>query len=230
MKSAFLKWVEHRIHVVGFENWKQVEKQTDLPRRAINAMKRHQSLDDLQRSEIRFLGEALRVPVGMLQKMDRGELQWIPDDYQFDPFRPGPALARKESNPDFCEAKSISTEERGTPILGEINDQGLVAWEEMTEFTQHILVRYGNGREVFALRQSTTEKFLIFQNVPLHEFSGGLAVVYVSDGMDETARYGRVSTEPGSVFLTALNGTRTKLDAESVQRLGKFLVAYGGTK
>ena len=226
MRSKMKQWADHRLGVVGFENWKAVEKETGLPGKAIRHFNRVGSIRKLKRSSQKFFSEAMKVPLIMLEKLDRGEIEWIEDSVLYDCHRPAGKVNRKDNNPDQVEARPVLDQERGTPIIGRILESGALEIEEDQEFHRRLPVRYGNGREIYALDNLQSNSMMIFENVPLHQFKEGLAVVYISDGFAAVGRLGRVIVEGNEAFMDLNNGTRESLAIENIQRIGCYLTTW----
>ena len=82
--SALMKWLDHRMEVVGVESWKDLAEQSGVPLVDLQDARMNETLDALNRSDQRYLAAVLRVSLSKLDRLNEGEVDWIDDSHVYD--------------------------------------------------------------------------------------------------------------------------------------------------
>ena len=118
--SRLIEWLDHRMEVVGIENWKDLSEYSGLPEELLRTLRERESLDPLNRSARYVLAATLRVSLGKLERLDRGDIDWIEVTHVVDPGFRGRPLPWQDDDPAYWLPKETPPEDRGTPLLGRI--------------------------------------------------------------------------------------------------------------
>ena len=181
-KSKLSAWVLHRLEVIGLDDPLALAARAGLEPITVVELLEFNTLAVLPNwSARRRLCAALRIsPKQLAEVEDRGA--WPPDGYCYDAnptFRP-PTGSSGHDRP-----RPIRPEDRGTPGIGLIRYDGSLDVDEHWSLAwgKRLPVRYGNGRNVYAMELLWDGRWAVFRVAPVYELSpGSLATVFVSDG------------------------------------------------
>jgi hypothetical protein len=221
--SRFAQWLDHRMEVIGIENRKDLSEFTGISLESIQRIALH-SLDVSSRSQQRALAAVLRVPVRSLERLSRGELDWINDDYFYDAFDRG-SVPPGHDDGAYWLPKSAPPEDRGTPLIGTIHCNGKADpdedWNE--EWGRRLPARFGRGLDIYALELEGTGSSIVFRNGPVWQFRGGQAAVYLWNGWEAVGWYGSVNIQSSRPYVVTPDGFRRDLDAAAIMRIGRVI-------
>jgi hypothetical protein len=223
--SKLIEWLDHRMEVVGVETWKDLSEYSGVPQEAIRDMNTCGSLQVLSRSERRLLAVTLRVSLRKLEQLDAGEIDWIEDKYVYDVGVVGRPTPTQESDPAYWVPKEAKAEDRGTPLIGRIHENGKAEpdedWRE--EWGRHIPRRFGKGHDVYGLEVESAGYSVVLRNIPLWEFREGMAAVYCWNGWEAAGWFGRVHIKPLTVRVITGDGSSHDIDLIEIVRIGKMV-------
>jgi hypothetical protein len=223
--SKLTQWLDHRMEVVGIENWKDLSEYSGLSEELLRDMRERNSLDPLNRSARYVLAATLRVSLGKLERLDSGDIDWIEDAHVVDSGFRGRPLPWHENDPTYWVPKETPPEDRGTPLLGRIMSSGKADadedWQEA--WGRRLPVRFGKGYDIYALELEGVGQSLVFRNIPPWEFRDGQATVYCWNGLDTQGWFGRVHFAPLEAVIVTPDGQRHELDLANIVRVGKIV-------
>jgi hypothetical protein len=84
-------------------------------------------------------------------------------------------------------------------------------------------VRYGKGKDIYALELERSGQSIVFRNIPPWEFSEGEAAVYCWNGWESQGWFGRAYLQPARARIVTADGSRHDLDPVNVVRIGKVI-------
>jgi hypothetical protein len=223
--SRLIDWLDHRMEVVGLENRKDLSEYSGVSEDALEDMNTVGSLTLLNRSERRWLAAALRVSLRKLEQLDSGEIESIRDDHVVDVDVRGRPLPQQVDDPAYWTPKEVKPEDRGTPLVGRIRLNGTAEadedWQE--EWGRRVPTRFGKGFDIYAMEIEGTHQCVVFHNIPAWEFREGEAALYAWDGCEAKGWFGRVMLLPLAAIVITTDGTRHRLDPETIVRIGKVI-------
>jgi len=137
----------------------------------------------------------------------------------------GRPLPRQEDDPAYWTPKEVKPEDRGTPLVGRIRSNGTAEadedWQE--EWGRRVPARFGKGFDIYAMEIEGTQQCVVFHNIPAWEFREGEAALYAWDGCEAKGWFGRVMLLPLAAIVITIDGTRHRLDPETIVRIGKVV-------
>jgi hypothetical protein len=223
--SKLIQWLDHRMEVVGIENWKDLSEYSGLSEDLLRDLREEDSLEPLTRSERYALAVSMRVSLAKLEGLDRGVIDWIEDTHIFDPGLRGRPLPWQEDESIYWLPKNIVPEDRGTPLVGRITLSGKAEadedWQE--EWGRRLLARFGKGFDVYALEVEGDGQSVVFRNIPPWEFREGQATVYCWNGWDAQGWFGRVKMAPLKAVIVSPDGQSHEVDLVDIVRIGKVI-------
>jgi len=223
--SRLVQWLDHRMEVMGWETWKDLAEYSGLPEALLREATAEGGLAVLNRSQRRWIAAALRVSLRKLEQLDRGEIEWIPDDHVADIDGRRQPLRRQEDDAAQWISADVPVVDRGTPVVGHIRADGIAEpdedWQE--EWGRHLPARFGKGYEIYALELNSFGYSIVFRNVPAWEFREGAAAVYSWNGWEARGLFGRVRLTPLQAVVMTPDGHRHELDLVNVVRIGKTI-------
>ncbi len=222
--SRLIQWLDHRMDVVGIENWKDLTELTGIPFDVFREIRDVGSLEILNRTERRLLAAALRVSLRKLEQLSDDLIDWIEDRHVCDAEDYGRPLPNQENDLAYWAPQDIPPEDRGTPLIGRIRPGGQAELDEdwHQEWGKHIPHRFGNGHNIFALEIEATGTSVALRLAAPWEFREGKAAVYCWNGWEAQAWFGRVCLQPKAYVVTA-DGRRHDLELPNVMRIGKVV-------
>ncbi len=225
--SKLIDWLDHRMEVMGF-NRKDFLEYSGVWDRTISDVNATDSLEVLNRSERRWLAAALRVSLRKLEQFAEGQIDWIEDQYVYDAGAPGRPAPWQESDPTYWVPKEIKPEDRGTPLVGSIRSSGKAEPDEdwQDEWGRCIPLRYGKGKDIYALELERTDRSIVFRNIPPWEFREGQAAVYCWNGWESQGWFGHVYLQPSRARIITADGERHDLDPVNIVRIGKVIGSW----
>ncbi len=128
--SRLIEWLDHRMDVMGIENWKDLSEYSGLSQELLRDMREQNSMDPLNRSARYVLAVTLRASLGKLERLDRGDIDWIEVAHVVDPGFRGRPLPWQDIDPAYWRPKETPPEDRGTPLLGRITLNGKAEADE----------------------------------------------------------------------------------------------------
>jgi hypothetical protein len=222
--SRLIEWLDHRMEVMGIENWKDLAESSGVSETALRDVNIIGSLVPLSRSEQRWLAMVLRVSLRKLEQLDRGEREWIPDDHVVDVDVRGRPLPW-EDDPAYWMPKEVTPEDRGTPLVGRIRSNGVAEpdedWQEA--WGRRLPARFGKGYDIYAMEIEGVEQCVVFRDIPAWEFREGEAALYSWNGSEAKGWYGQVMLLGLTAVVVTIDGTRHRLDPETIVRIGKVI-------
>jgi hypothetical protein len=223
--SKLTQWLDHRMEVVGLSKWKDLSEYSGVPQEAIRDMNTCGSLLMLNRSERRLLAATLRVSLRRLEQLDAGEIDWIEDKHVYDVAVQGRPAPWQEDDPAYWVPREIKPEDRGTPLIGSIRSNGQAQPEEdwFEEWGRRIPLRYGKGKDIYALELEQSGQSIVFRNIPPWEFHEGQAAVYCWNGWEAQGWFGHTYLQPMRARIITADGERHDLDPVNVVRIGKVI-------
>ena len=91
------------------------------------------------------------------------------------------------------------------------------------EWGRCIPLRYGKGRDIYALELERSAQSIVFRNIPPWEFREGEAAVYCWNGWESQGWFGRVYLQPSRARIITADGERHDLDSVNIVRIGKVV-------
>ncbi len=222
--SRLVRWLDHRMEVVGIEKRKDLAELTGIPLDVFREIRDVGSLEILSRTQRRLLAAALRVSLRNLEQLSDHLVDWIEDDHVCDAEGCGRPLPGRKGDPAYRVPRELPPEDRGTPLIGRIRLGGQAELDEdwHQEWGKHIPHRFGNGHNVFALEIESTCTSVVLRVIAPWEFREGRAAVYCWNGWEAQAWFGRVCLQPKAYVVTA-DGQRHNLELPNVMRIGKVV-------
>jgi hypothetical protein len=188
-------------------------------------MREQNSMDPLNRSARYVLAVTLRASLGKLERLDRGDIDWIEVAHVVDPGFRGRPLPWQDIDPAYWRPKETPPEDRGTPLLGRITLNGKAEadedWQE--EWGRRLPARFGKGYDIYALEFEGAGQSLVFHNIPPWEFRGGQAAVYCWNGWDTQGWFGHLHLASLEAVVVTPDGQRHELDPVNIVRIGKII-------
>ena len=223
--SKLIEWLDHRMEVVGVENWKDLSEQSGVSMRDLQDAHPNETLDGLSRSQRRTLAAALRVAIRRLEQLNDGQIDWIEDAHVYDAVSRGRPFPAQERDSGYWIPRETSPGDRGTPLVGSIRQNGRAdrdeEWQE--EFGRFVPRRFGKGHDVYALAIEGEDKSVVFRNIPPWEFREGQAAVYCWNGWEAVGWFGNATFGPTKARVTTADGKRHDVDALTIVRVGKVI-------
>ena len=82
---------------------------------------------------------------------------------------------------------------------------------------------FGKGFDIYAMEIEGTQQCVVLHNIPAWEFREGEAALYAWDGCEAKGWFGRVMLLPLAAIVITTDGTRHRLDPETIVRIGKVI-------
>jgi len=93
----------------------------------------------------------------------------------------------------------------------------------LEEWGRCVPLRYGKGKDIYALELEQSGQSIVFRNIPPWEFTEGEAAVYCWNGWEAQGWFGRASLQPARARIIMADGERHDLDPVNVVRIGKVV-------
>lgn len=223
--SRLVRWLDHRMEVVGLDRLKDLSELSEVPLQTLRDAWAYKSLDMLSRSQRRRLAMAFRVSLRKLEQLNAAEIDWIGDAHVYDACTPNRPPSNRADDPTYWAPRETEPEDRGTPLIGRVRPSGTAEpdedWHE--EWGRHVPKRFGKGRDIYALELEGTGHSIVLRNIPAWEFRQGQAAVYCWNGWEGVGWFGRVYLQPSKSRVITPNGQRHDLDMLTVVRIGKLI-------
>ena len=223
--SRLIQWLDHRMEVMGIENWKDLSEYAGLSQELFQDLRVRGSLEVLNRSARRLVAAALHVSLRRLEWLDEGRIDWIDDAHVVTVDPPGRPPPWREGDLAQWVENEAGPENRGTPVIGRIRPNGMAEpeedWDE--EWGRRLRARFGEGRDVYALELEGAERCIVFRNIANWAFREGQAAVYCWNGWNAEGWFGRVRLRPEHAVVVTPDGQRHEVDLLSVVRIGRVI-------
>jgi len=238
--SRFLEWLQHRTQLAGLNTQQDLADASGVSMRVITRIYATGTVAKAERSTKLWLARALKVSVRDLEKLDSGNVKWIPDDRVVEWEQPF-GLKGLESGTTTAQIRATDGQDRGVPVLGKVTAGGAVesfTFDRDPEDVRRLPIELPDCPSAFALEidgDSMTPLYqpgecVILRPVPREELHDGEdALIQLDGGEDGKSCFKRVVVVgEGKIRLLSLNSKYAPLDVlfENIARVGRVVGKY----